>query len=79
MCKESYNSLYINIGDFDKLLYFVMHYTLINIMKLKNEKASRRHTFIAVLGSTVLAFLMLVSIAGATQNSINWFDKGLEN
>ncbi len=43
------------------------------------KKASRRHTSIAVLGSTVLAFLMLMSIAGATQNSINWFDKGLEN
>ena len=31
------------------------------------KKASRRHTFIAVLGITVLAFLILMSFAGAKQ------------
>ena len=33
------------------------------------KKESRRHTFIVVLGITVLAFLMLMSIAGATQSA----------
>ena len=31
------------------------------------EKASRRHTFITVLGVTMLVFLVLINIAGATQ------------
>jgi tetratricopeptide (TPR) repeat protein len=33
------------------------------------KKESRMHTFITVLGITVLAFLMLVSIVGATQSA----------
>src|SRR5208283_252017 len=39
--------------------------------------ASRRHTFIAILGITVLFFSLLVSITGATQNSAAWDNKGI--
>jgi quinol-cytochrome oxidoreductase complex cytochrome b subunit len=44
--------------------------------RITYNTASRRHTFIAVLGITVLAFLMLMSIAGAKQGSDAWFNKG---
>ena len=36
--------------------------------KLTHYTVRRRHTFISVLGTTVLAFLMLMSIAGAAQH-----------
>jgi tetratricopeptide (TPR) repeat protein len=38
--------------------------------------ASRRHTFIAFFGITVLLFVLLMNIAGATQDSDAWFNKG---
>ena len=41
------------------------------------DKASRRHTYIATLGIIVLTFLVLISIAGATQNSGTWINKGV--
>ena len=44
--------------------------------KAKYDKASRRHTIITALGITVLAFLILVSIAGATQDPMVWNYKG---
>jgi tetratricopeptide (TPR) repeat protein len=44
----------------------------------KCYKTSRKHTIITVLGITALAFLMLVSIAGATQSTNFWFHKGRE-
>jgi tetratricopeptide (TPR) repeat protein len=47
--------------------------------ELTHYTVNRRHTFITVLGITVLAFLVLISVASATPNSTNWFDKGLEN
>jgi tetratricopeptide (TPR) repeat protein len=56
--------------------------------RLKYDTASRRHTFIAVLGITVLAFLVLISNAGAMQladipnsgsNGVSDYNKGLEN
>ena len=40
------------------------------------DTVSRRHTFIAFLGITVLMFLILVCIAGATQDSdASWNNK----
>jgi hypothetical protein len=41
------------------------------------DKASRRHTYIAILGIIVLTFLVLISITGATQNSGTWINKGV--
>jgi Flp pilus assembly protein TadD len=41
------------------------------------DKACRKHTIIVVLGITVLALLMLVSIAGAAQSSDAWIKKGI--
>jgi hypothetical protein len=41
------------------------------------DNASRRHTFIVVLVIDVLAFLVLISIAGATRNSIAWYNKAV--
>jgi tetratricopeptide (TPR) repeat protein len=81
MCKRSYNSLYINIDDFDKLINSVMSYILTNVRKLKMKKArydlvSRKSAFLAVLGITALIFMSLVSIVGATQDSTAWIHKG---
>jgi tetratricopeptide (TPR) repeat protein len=52
-----------------------MCYILTNIRKLKMKKAtygtvSRRHTLIIFLGLVVLTFLVLISIAGATQPAV---------
>jgi len=44
--------------------------------KATYDKASRRHTIITALGITVLAFLILMSIAGATQDPMVWNYKG---
>src|SRR5208337_1652835 len=44
--------------------------------KATYDKASRRHTIITALGITVMAFLILVSIAGATQDPMVWNYKG---
>ena len=44
--------------------------------KATYDKASRRRTIITALGITVLAFLILVSIAGATQDPMVWNYKG---
>ena len=44
--------------------------------KVTFDKASRRHTIITALGITVLAFLILVSIAGATQDPMVRNNKG---
>jgi hypothetical protein len=44
--------------------------------KVIYDKASRRYTFIAFLEIIVLAFLILVSIAGATQKSSLFDYKG---
>jgi hypothetical protein len=40
----SYNSLYIHIEDFDKLINFVIAYLLTNIRELKNEKSNVRYS-----------------------------------
>jgi hypothetical protein len=45
--------------------------------RMTYNTASRRHTFITVLGFTVLTFLILVSIASATQDSDAWVSKGI--
>jgi tetratricopeptide (TPR) repeat protein len=44
--------------------------------KATYDKTSRRHTIITALGITVLAFLILISIAGATQDPMVWNYKG---
>ena len=44
--------------------------------KVTYDKVSRRHTIITILGITVLVFLILVSIAGATQDSMIRNNKG---
>ena len=51
-----------------------MCYILTGILKLKNEKArnntaSKWHKFTTVLGITMLAFLVPINIAGATQHA----------
>jgi tetratricopeptide (TPR) repeat protein len=49
-------------------------------MKAKRyDNASRRYAFVAVVGIAIIAFLVLISIVSATQNSVYWFDKVLEN
>ena len=40
------------------------------------NKVSRRHTIIKALAITMLTFLILVSIADATQDSDAWVNKG---
>jgi len=58
------------------------------VKKVKYDTASRKHTFIAVLGITLLAFLVLISNVGAMQlvdipnscsNGVSDYNKGLEN
>jgi hypothetical protein len=44
--------------------------------KVTFDKANRRHTIITTLGITVLVFLILASIAGATQDPMVWKYKG---
>jgi tetratricopeptide (TPR) repeat protein len=46
--------------------------------KATSDKANRKHTIITALGTIALAFLMLVSIAGAAQSTNVWFHKGNE-
>jgi hypothetical protein len=45
--------------------------------KATYDKASRGNTLIKVLGITMLAFLILENIAGTTQDSDSWFNKGV--
>ena len=44
--------------------------------KTKYDTVRRRHTLVTFLGIAVLTFLILVSIAGATQDSDVWIAKG---
>ena len=44
--------------------------------KTKYDTVRRRHTLVTFLGIALLTFLILVSIAGATQDSDAWIAKG---